>query len=295
MKTLKSRLTYNSRLHHNEEFDKFLFCKEKFSEEGRLLELTEFDEDGNVVLYEKREYHEGNLVKIHTINYVFDTEQYSEYVYKAHLLVEETEYYSDSKYITSKIMYDKVGRVISIQKEDENKLFCGETKTEYLANVKIEKEYDETGKIVLEEEWLYNDNATKDEVLTTVYYYEKTKLISKEVTKGIFTYSGDNILKEEYQTDGVVIYTKEFIYDSEGNMVEYRLANREVSHTEISTYKYNSARYEVLAIQYWNDKAVYSRESKYDNNNMVVECVEKHLGEDDYVSVYKQNFQNECW
>lgn len=295
MKLLKTRITYNSRIHNNEEFDKYLFCEEKFNEEQKLLELTEYDEEGNIILYEKREYYEGNLVKVVTTNYIFNTEQYTEFVYSGNLLIEEIEYFTELKYIKSRIIYDDQSRVISIQKEDENHSFYGEINTEYLENARIKKEYDEEGKILLKEEWNLDDDGREFEVLNTQYYYDKGKLFNEEVVLGRYSYSNNNLIKEEYDRNGTVYYSKEYIYDAEDNMIEYRLMDNEISDIEISTYKYNSEGLEVLAIKSYKDQAVYSRETKYDGYYLVKETIEKFLEEDGYVSAYKQECHNECW
>jgi len=295
MKILKSRLTYNSRVYNNEVFDKFLFCDERFNKEGKLLELTEFDEDGSIVLNEKRKFNEGNLVKVITTNNIFNTEQFTEYVYIDNLLVEEIEHFSNLKYIKSKIVYDYQTRVISIQKEDENNSFYGKMNIEYSQNGRIKKEYDEEGKIVIKEEWMFDEKGRDHEVLSTQYYYDNGELSIKEITRGRYLYSNDNLIKEEYDRNGTVYYSKVFVFDSADNMIEYRLMDNEVSHAEVSTYKYNSEGLEVLAIQSYDEQEVYSREIKYDGYYLIKEIIEKHLEQDNYVSAFKQEFTNEYW
>lgn len=295
MKVLKSRKSYSSRVHQNEEFEKYLYCEEKFNMEGMLIELIEFNQEGNIEMHEKREYIDKDLSKIHTLNMNFNTEQITEFVYLLGLLVEETEYYSKESFIRSKIFYDSEERIVRIEKRDENDAFRGEENFEYFSSQVIKKEIDETRKILNQNVIILNSNGEISETAYTEYFYKKEQLDYEDTSITRYKYQDANVVKEEVESNGKVFYTKNEVYDSQSNLVEYQIEDHQVDYIVKGNYKYNSLNLETCQVEFFDSKQVFREDKKYDNANSINEIVQKNLEQDGYVSIYKQNFENEYW
>lgn len=295
MKILKSRKTFNSRIHNNQEYDRYLYCTESFNQDDQLLELIDYSGNGDVELVERREYSEGKLVKIHRVNLLFENEELTEYVYRDELLVEEIEYFDKYKFIKTTVSYNSLNKVVSEVKTDKNNKFYGETLYNYSSSESTIEEFDEEGNINYRTILFFNSNNEMVKRLVSTYYYKQGELESEEVETTSFVYSNGNLVKEEIVDSGRVIYRKETNYNSQGDEIEYKIEDHEVDYITKGFFEYNSLNFLISHTKFHGKYNVYSEEIKYDSNLFVLKSIKKQRESDGYISVFQQECENECW
>ncbi len=292
MKKLSKRETYNSSYNNDKEYEKQLVRIENFNEQGKLILSQEMGPDEEPVVIEERIYDDGQLVEIRSDDLGMSVNQITEFKYTENRIVEEIEHFENNTYLKRILKYDEDQRLIEILQTDEENAFLGKTDYSYAPLQVIVKKYDEENSLYIEHRRVYDELENEVEHEMTEYLYDEYKKEMEETrTWTKREYEGSNLIKEEAERYGKIIFTKMNEYDASNNLIKTVVKTNEADYIITLAFQYNSQNKLISETRFNNQTEIYSKHLEYDSEMHLIEVIENSLAQDGFIVSTKKSIE----
>ena len=281
--------TYLCRVVNDLEVEKYLWRTEIQDNENNILESLTYDDSGEVIQYEKREFLNGKLNRLKEIDYENQIETVKTYRYQNEFIIQERVQFENGSYFDTNYVYDNSNKILSITKIDESSTVLGKEITTYDKTSQLVQFVDEIEYIFRQEETEFGkENRPIKKVSEEFFINEKDE---EEVIKSIETYEYDavgNEVKMVIERYDKIIFQKESIYNSLNLNTEIKIWSIETDFISKYNYKYDHKGNMIKETLLEKDKLMSEFNFSYNHRNQLVKIDKTYLEVDDYYITYRE-------
>lgn len=281
--------TYLCRVVKDTEVEKSLWKTEYFDDNDNIIESIIYNDDAEVIQFEKREYSNGNLLRIKEIDYENQIEVEKTYKYQNDILVQERIHLENGTYYDTNYSYDENEKILSIIRIDESGAVLSKEVYTYEKTSQLVQYFDESEYIFRQEEIEFDkEKRPIKKVAEEFFINEKNE---EEGIESIETYEYDavgNEVKRAMKRYDKIIYWEESSYDSLNNKAEVKIWSIESDFISKYVFKYDHKGNTIAEALFENEKLISKFEYLYNHQNKLVKIDKTNLEVDNYYTVYRE-------